>query len=36
MESSHTKASKPDEFAVLLGTAARALVLDIESTKYSA
>ena len=35
MESSHTKASKPDEFAVLLGTAARALVLDIESTKYA-
>ena len=25
----------PDEFAVLLGTAAMALVLDIESTKYA-
>jgi hypothetical protein len=35
MESSHTKAGTPDEFAVLLGTAAMALVLDIESTKYA-
>jgi hypothetical protein len=34
-ESSHTKARKPDEFVVLLGTAAMALVLDIESTKYA-
>jgi len=25
----------PDEFAVLLGTAAMALVLDVESTKYA-
>jgi hypothetical protein len=35
MESSHTNAKTPDEFAALLGTAAMALVLDIESTKYA-
>ena len=35
MESSHTKARTPDEFTVPLGTAAMALVLDIESTKYA-
>jgi hypothetical protein len=35
MQSSQTKARTPNEFAVLLGTAAMALVLDIESTKYA-
>ena len=35
MESTQTNARMPDEFAVLLGTAAMALVLDIESTKYA-
>ena len=35
MEPSRTQARVPDEFAVLLGTAAMALVLDIESTKYA-
>ena len=29
------KASMPDEFAILLGAAALATVLDIESTKYA-
>jgi hypothetical protein len=35
MEQIQTKAKRPDEFALLLGTAAMALVLDIESTKYA-
>ncbi len=32
---SQKKMRMPDEFAVLLGTAAMALVLDVESTKYA-
>lgn len=35
MEPNQMKPTMPDEFAVLLGTAAMALVLDIESTKYA-
>jgi hypothetical protein len=35
MEPNKTKPTRPDEFVVLLGTAAMALVLDIESTKYA-
>jgi hypothetical protein len=35
MESSQMKPTMPDEFVVLLGTAAMALVLDVESTKYT-
>lgn len=35
MEPSQTKPTMPDEFTVLLGTAAMAMVLDIESTKYA-
>jgi hypothetical protein len=35
MEQKQTPPPMPGEFAVLLGTAAMALVLDIESTKYA-
>jgi hypothetical protein len=35
MEPRQTKLTRPLELAVLLGTAAMALVLDIESTKYA-
>jgi hypothetical protein len=35
MEPNQTKPTIPDELTVLLGTAAMALLLDIESTKYA-
>lgn len=35
MEQTPTNPKMPDEFAVLLGTSAVALVLDIESTRYA-
>jgi hypothetical protein len=35
MESNRANARTPGEFALLLGTAATALLLDVESTKYA-
>jgi hypothetical protein len=35
MEPNQTKPTTPDEFAILMGTAVMAMVLDIESTKYA-